>query len=201
MRLSLILACMLSCVSFATTPARADGPAATPEPIAVKARSAMPVPGDLSFDLVEGETVSLADFRGKVVLVVNTASKCGFAPQFTELQEMSETYGRDGLVILTVPSNDFRQELSTAEEAKRYCALTFGAELPMAQLAKVKGPQAHPFYRWMRETEGFEPSWNFNKVLLGRDGSVIATYPASAEPLSTWMLGDVKAALATASRG
>lgn len=199
MRLPLALACICLGAASLTAPARADSP--LPEPLRVKAHSATPVPGDLSFDLVEGGKVSLSDFRGKVVLVVNTASKCGFAPQFTELQKLSETYGRDGLVVLTVPSNDFHQELSTAQEAKRYCALTFGAELPMAQLAKVKGPQAHPFYRYMHDTEGFEPSWNFNKVLLGRDGSVIATYPASASPLSSWMLGDVKAALASASHG
>jgi Glutathione peroxidase len=163
---------------------------------ALPLRAETPAPGDLHFDLVEGERVSLADYRGKVVLVVNTASKCGFAPQFTELQTLAERYGPQGLVVLTVPSNDFKQELSSAEEAKRYCALTFGAELPMAQLTSVKGQGAHPFYSWLREAKGFEPSWNFNKVLLGRDGKVIATYPAAAKPLSDWMIGDLEKALA-----
>lgn len=165
------------------------------------AHAETPAPGDLHFDLVEGERVSLADYRGKVVLVVNTASKCGYAPQFTELQTLADRYGKDGLVILTVPSNDFKQEMSSGEAAKKYCALTFGAELPMARITNVKGQGAHPFYRWLREARGFEPSWNFNKVLLGRDGHVIETYPASARPLSDWMLGDITAALATPRAG
>ncbi|WP_084713883.1 glutathione peroxidase [Thioclava pacifica] len=168
---------------------------------ALPLRADMPAPGDLQFDLVEGEQVSLADYRGKVVLVVNTASKCGYAPQFSELQTLADRYGSQGLVILTVPSNDFRQELSSGEEAKRYCAMTFGADLPMAQITSVKGKGAHPFYSWLREAKGFEPSWNFNKVLLGRDGQVIETYPASAKPLSDWMVGDLERALAGPVQG
>lgn len=165
------------------------------------AQAGSPAPGDLRFDLVEGAQVSLDEYRGKVVLVVNTASRCGYAPQFTELQTLADRFGKDGLVILTVPSNDFKQELSSGEAAKKYCAMTFGAELPMTQITKVKGQDAHPFYRWLRQERGFEPSWNFNKVLLGRDGQVIETYPASAKPLSDWMLGDITAALAAPRAG
>ncbi|KEO61649.1 glutathione peroxidase [Thioclava indica] len=156
------------------------------------------MPPDLRFDLVEGGQMRLADYKGKVVLVVNTASKCGFAGQFTELQTLADQYGDKGLIVLTVPSNDFKQELTTGEEAKKYCAMTFGAELPMAQITKVKGAGAHPFYAWLRTERGFEPSWNFNKVLLGRDGEVIDTFPASADPLSAWMTGPIEAALSQA---
>lgn len=165
------------------------------------AQAEMPAPADLQFDLVEGEKVHLADYRGKVVLVVNTASKCGYAPQFTQLQDLAERYAEKGLVVLTVPSNDFKQELSSGEEAKRYCAMTFGADLPMARITKVTGAQAHPFYSWLRESRGFEPSWNFNKVLLDRDGNVVATYRAPTKPLSEAMERAIEAALAAPAHG
>ncbi|MBN2741684.1 MAG: glutathione peroxidase [Rhodobacteraceae bacterium] len=153
------------------------------------------VPPNVGFDLVEGGQINLTDYKGKVVLVVNTASKCGYAGQFSELQTLADRYGDKGLVVLTVPSNDFKQELSTGEAAKRYCAMTFGAELPMAQITKVKGAQAHPFYAWLRAERGFEPNWNFNKVLLGRDGEVIETFRAGAAPLSSKVTDPIEAAL------
>ncbi|WP_417806799.1 glutathione peroxidase [Thioclava sp.] len=153
------------------------------------------MPPNVQFDLVEGGQMKLADYKGKVVLVVNTASKCGFAGQFTELQTLADQYGDKGLVVLTVPSNDFKQELATGEEAKKYCAMTFGAELPMAQITKVKGAQAHPFYAWLRAERGFEPTWNFNKVLLGRDGEVIDTFRAADAPLSGKMIDLIEASL------
>jgi glutathione peroxidase len=156
------------------------------------------MPPDLRFDLVDGGQMKLADYKGKVVLVVNTASKCGYAGQFSELQTLADQYGDKGLVVLTVPSNDFKQELSSGEAAKRYCAMTFGAELPMAQITKVKGAQAHPFYAWLRAERGFEPNWNFNKVLLGRDGEVIETFRAGAAPLSSKVTGPIEAALSQA---
>ncbi|SFN17057.1 glutathione peroxidase [Thioclava dalianensis] len=153
------------------------------------------MPPNLSFDLVEGGKIDLTSYEGKVILVVNTASKCGYAPQFTQLQDLSDRYWDQGLVILTVPSNDFKQELSTAEAAKQYCAMTFGAELPMARITQVTGTGAHPFYAWLRAERGFEPSWNFNKVLIGRDGRVIDTYPASVEPASQSFTGAIETAL------
>ncbi|MEX1660401.1 glutathione peroxidase [Thioclava sp. 15-R06ZXC-3] len=156
------------------------------------------VPPDIRFDLIEGGQMRLADYKGKVVLVVNTASKCGYAGQFSELQALADRYGDKGLVVLTVPSNDFKQELKSGEEAKRYCAMTFGAELPMAQITHVSGGQAHPFYAWLRAEKGFEPNWNFNKVLLGRDGAVIETFRAGAAPLSSKITGSIEAALSQA---
>jgi glutathione peroxidase len=136
------------------------------------------------FASIDGGEIDLADFRGKPVLVVNTASLCGFVGQFDGLQALHDRFSGQGVLILAVPSNDFEQELADEGAVKEFCALTFDLTLPMTEITSVKGPEAHPFYAWVREETGFVPAWNFNKVLIAPDGSVAATFGSTVAPES-----------------
>ena len=127
------------------------------------------------FASIDGGELDLDAWRGRPVLVVNTASLCGFTPQYDGLQALYDRYREAGLVVLAVPSDDFRQELASGAEVKEFCALNFSLTLPMTEITHVKGARAHPFYRWLADSEGFVPSWNFNKVLLAPDGTVAET--------------------------
>lgn len=138
--------------------------------------------GQFSFPSIDGGRIELADWRGRPVLVVNTASLCGFADQFDDLQALHEDYGARGLLVLAVPSDDFNQELGSEAEVKEFCAVTFDLTLPMTEILHVKGEEAHPFYAWMRDVHGFVPGWNFNKVLLGPDGAPVATWGSAQRP-------------------
>ena len=133
---------------------------------------------------LNGEEKPLSDYKGKVLLVVNTASKCGFTPQYEGLQQLYDTYKDRGLKVLVVPSDDFNQELDSAEEVKEFCEITFGLDLPMTDITTVKGADAHPFYRSVKAETGFTPKWNFNKVLIAPDGTVAGTWGASTRPTS-----------------
>jgi len=159
------------------------------------AASALPARAGFSFASIDGGTIALDDWAGKPVLVVNTASLCGFAPQFDELQALHDSYGRRGLLVLAVPSNDFRQELGTDAEVRDYCAANFDLTLPMTTISHVRGPEAHPFYLWMKAESGFEPGWNFNKVLLGPKGEVAGTWGAAVSPSGPAITGAIEALL------
>ena len=145
---------------------------------------AQAMPAGFSFPSIDGGTIELDTFRGQPVLVVNTASRCGFTPQYNGLQALYDQYRDDGLVVLAIPSNDFRQELSSDEAVKDFCEVNFGLDIPMTTITPVLGENAHPFYQWVRSETGFSPKWNFNKVLIAPDGSVAATFGSSARPLS-----------------
>lgn len=146
------------------------------------------------FVSIDGGEIDLDDWRGKPVLVVNTASLCGFAGQFDGLQALHDRFAERAL-ILAVPSNDFDQELADEAAVKEYCALTFDLTLPMTEITHVKGRQAHPFYAWVREQTGFEPRWNFNKVLIAPDGSIAATFGSRVKPESADIAGRIEAML------
>lgn len=137
-----------------------------------------------SFPSIDGGELDLATWRGQPVLVVNTASRCGYTRQYDGLQELYDTYRERGLVVLAVPSNDFRQELASDEEVKDFCEVNFGLNFPMTTITSVRGETAHPFYKWLETESGFSPSWNFNKVLIAPDGSVAATFGSNARPMS-----------------
>lgn len=136
------------------------------------------------FPSIDGGTLSMADWAGQPVLVVNTASQCGFTGQYDGLQALYDSYRDQGLVVLAVPSDDFRQELGSAEEVKAFCELNFALDLPMTDITHVKGARAHPFYRDVAEETGFTPRWNFNKVLIGPDGAVVGTWGSATRPQS-----------------
>ena len=148
-----------------------------------------------SFPSIDGGDIDLDAFRGRPVLVVNTASLCGFAPQFDDLQALHDTYADRGLVVLAVPSDDFRQELASAAEVKEYCATNFDLTIPMTDITPILGEQAHPFYKWLAETEGFVPGWNFNKVLLDGEGDVVATWGSVMRPTAQPVVTKIKALL------
>ena len=154
------------------------------------------LPEGLRFRGITGEELALDDWRGRPVLVVNTASRCGFTRQYDEMQALQDRFGDRGLVVLAVPSGDFNQELASDAEVAQFCEVNFGLTLPMAGITPVRGAEAHPFYRWLADTHGFEPRWNFNKVLLGADGRVAGTWGSMASPTGAAIVRAVQAALA-----
>ncbi len=154
---------------------------------------------DFSATQLDGQQRALADYAGKVVLVVNTASKCGLTPQFTELEELYRKYADAGLVILGFPCNQFAgQEPGGADEIGEVCTKNYGVTFPMFDKIDVNGSTAHPLYGWLRQQKGGvlgnAIKWNFTKFLVGRDGRVIARYAPTAKPMS--FEKDVAAALA-----
>lgn len=134
-----------------------------------------------TFPSIDGGMLDTAQWRGQPVLVVNTASRCGYTPQYDDLQALQDAYqGR--AVVLAVPSDDFRQELATNEEVKSFCEVNFGLTLPMTTIQHVATGDLHPFYAWTQATQGFVPGWNFNKVLIGPDGSFIKAWGSATRP-------------------
>jgi glutathione peroxidase len=138
--------------------------------------------GPFRFPSIDGGTIDLSDFQGRPVLVANTASLCGFAPQFADLQALHERYELQGLVVLAVPSDDFAQELGSEAEVKEFCEANFGLTLPMTEITRVTGRNAHPFYLWLAQSHGFRPDWNFNKVLIGPDGEFVDAWGSATRP-------------------
>lgn len=135
----------------------------------------------VSLDSIGGGPLPAGDYKGRVVLLVNTASLCGFTGQYRGLEELWRKYKDKGLVVLGVPSNDFGgQEPGSKEEIKRFCEATFDVTFPLADKQSVIGPDAHPLYRWAATQTGplGTPSWNFHKILIGRDGRVIDWFTA-----------------------
>lgn len=150
---------------------------------------------DHTFANIDGGTLEMSDWAGQPVLVVNTASQCGFTGQYAGLQELYDRYRDDGLVVFAVPSDDFNQELGSAEEVKEFCEMNYGLDMPMADITRVKGNKAHPFYKEVRAETGFTPRWNFNKVLIGPDGRVVETWGSRTKPMSSEITGAVEALL------
>ncbi len=150
------------------------------------------------FTNIDGGSHRLADWSGRPVLVVNTASMCGFTGQYDALQTLYDTYRDRGLVVLAVPSDDFNQELASDTEVKDFCEINYDLTLPMTGITKVRGTDAHPFYRSVAQEAGFTPRWNFNKILLGPDGRVVATYGAPVKPMSSQITGEIEKLLSPA---
>jgi glutathione peroxidase len=148
--------------------------------------------------LASDEVVNLqAAYGGKVVLVVNTASRCGNTPQYEGLEKLYEQYGEQGLVVLGFPSNDFfGQEPGSEEEIQEFCRLTYGVRFPMFEKVSVKEGEAHPFYRQLAAAAGTYPTWNFHKYLIGRDGRLIAEFSPRTKPDDDKLVASIEDALA-----
>lgn len=159
------------------------------------AATALAEPRDWRFSSIDGGEYAFSAWAGQPVLVVNTASRCGFTPQYDGLQALYDRYRDRGLVVLAVPSQDFRQELESDAAVKEFCEVNFDLDLPMTTITPVTGPGAHPFYRWLAESEGWQPSWNFNKVLIGPDGSVAGSWGSATRPLSGALVDPIEALL------
>ena len=143
---------------------------------------------DIEVTLENGETYTLDRYKGKPLLIVNTATKCGLAGQFEELQGLYEAYEDQGLVILGFPSDQFKQEVSTAEEAAESCRLTYGVTFPMHEIVKINGADAHPLFKLLtEETKGVmgkAVKWNFTKFLVDKNGHIVKRFGPTATPLT-----------------
>lgn len=150
-----------------------------------------------SFSGIEGGDIRLADYAGKPILVVNTASQCGYTPQFTGLQQLWTRYRERGLVIVAVPSNDFGgQEPGTAADILRTAHEDYRVSFPIVTKTEVRGKNPHPFYKWAAAERPLEtPRWNFHKYLIGRDGHVAAVFPTEIEPMDARVINAVVAQL------
>lgn len=147
--------------------------------------------------LASDEVVNLNEaYGGKVVLVVNTASKCGNTPQYEGLEKLYEDYGDDGFVVLGFPSNDFMgQEPGTEEEIQEFCRLTYKVRFPMFEKVTVKEGKAHPFFDQLAAASGTYPTWNFHKFLVGRDGELIGQFSPRTQPDNKELVSEIEAAL------
>ena len=142
---------------------------------------------DFRFNDLDGSALSLSEYKGKVIVVINVASQCGFTNQYEDMQKIWEKYQDKGIVILGVPSNNFgKQEPGSNSEIKKFCESKFGISFPMTEKVSVKGPKAHPFYIWARENHGKSavPKWNFHKIIIDKNGKVAETFSSIVNPSS-----------------
>ncbi len=152
---------------------------------------------------IDGKPLPFSQFRGKVMLVVNTASMCGFTPQYEGLQALQNRYAKAGFTVVGVPSNNFmNQEYDSNAKIKEFCETKFGINFPMTERADVKGPNAAPFYRWAATAlpANNVPQWNFHKFLVGRDGRLIAGFGSKVAPDGPEMKAAIEAALNSGAR-
>ena len=141
---------------------------------------------DFSFKDTGGNAINLSDYKGKVIVVVNVASRCGFTNQYKGLQTLWLKYKEKGLIVVGVPSNNFRQEPGTNKEIKDFCETTFGISFPITEKQSVRGADAHPFFIWAKKNYGSSaiPKWNFHKIIIGKNGKVVETFASITKPLS-----------------
>jgi len=152
---------------------------------------------DFSIESISGEDIVLADYKDKVVLLVNTASQCGFTPQYAGLQKIYDRYKDDGFVVLGVPSDDFNQELSNDEDVKKFCEIRYGVNFPLTSIQKIKGDSAHPLYKWISGNTSVigQPRWNFHKYLISKEGQILNWFSSMTSPTSEGLLKQVEQAL------
>ena len=141
---------------------------------------------DFEFNSIDGSKIKLNDFKNKVLVVVNVASRCGYTPQYEGLQELWSNYKNKNLVVIGVPTNNFKQEPGTNKEIKDFCETNFGINFPMTEKIEVIGKNAHPFYKWAKENHGISaiPKWNFHKIVIGKNGKVVDTFASFTKPNS-----------------
>jgi len=160
--------------------------------LSLQAMAACPTLLDRKLHTIHEKEQSLCEYAGKVLLVVNTASYCGFTPQYKGLEELHGRYQDRGLVVLGFPSNDFAQEKGSNREIAEFCENTFGVRFPMFGASSVRGSSANPLFKQLAAATGKQPGWNFNKYLVGRDGQVIAHYPSSTTPTDRKLVAEIE---------
>jgi len=141
---------------------------------------------DFSIESITGEIINFNDYKNKVILVVNTASFCGFTKQYDELQELWDLYKDKELVVLGVPSNSFNQEKKNDEDVKEFCEVNFNINFPLTTITEVKGENAHELFKWAKNNYGksAEPKWNFHKILINKEGKIEDTFASFTKPTS-----------------
>lgn len=152
---------------------------------------------DFTFTSIDGDPLPMSRFRGKAVLLVNTASRCGYTHQYDGLQALWDSYRDRGLVVLGVPSDDFNQELGSEDAIKQFCEVNFAIDFPMTDRQSVRGRDAHPLYRWIAANQGRSaaPRWNFYKYLITPDGQVAGNWPSRVGPKSKELRAAIEAVL------
>ena len=152
---------------------------------------------DFNIESITGDNIDLSQYKDKVVLLVNTASKCGFTPQYAGLQKLYDKYKEDGFVVLGVPSNDFNQELGNDADVKDFCEIRYGVNFPLTSIQKIKGSDAHPLYKWISSEASViaQPRWNFHKFLIGKNGEILNWFSSMTSPSSTGFITQIEDAI------
>ena len=141
---------------------------------------------NFQFDGIDGNLIDISKYKNKVLVVVNVASRCGFTNQYEDLQKLWTNYKDKGLIVIGVPTDNFRQEPGSNKEIKDFCETTFGIDFPITEKTNVIGKDSHPFYIWAKENYGMSaiPKWNFHKIIVGKDGKVTDTFASITKPSS-----------------
>ena len=152
---------------------------------------------DFKINSISGDIIDLSEFKGKPVLIVNTASYCGFTKQYEDMQKLWENYRERGLVVLGIPSNSFNQEKNNNSEVKEFCEVNFNINFPMTEITNVKGDDAHEIFKWAKENHGKSavPKWNFYKILINKEGKVEDTYASLTKPTSKKIIKKIESLL------
>ena len=152
---------------------------------------------DFKINSITGDVIDLNNFKGNPVLIVNTASYCGFTKQYDDMQELWEKYRDRGLVVLGVPSNSFNQEKTKNNEVKEFCEVNFNINFPLTEITDVKGDNSHEIYRWAKENYGKSavPKWNFYKILINKEGKIEDTYASLTNPMSKKIIKKIESLL------
>jgi len=152
-----------------------------------KSASANPaVAYDYEFNSIDGGQIKLGDYKNSVIVIVNVASRCGYTPQYKELQSLYNNYKDKNLVVIGVPTNNFKQEPGTNDQIKNFCETNFGITFPMTEKINVIGKNSHPFYKWAKDDFGISaiPKWNFHKIIIDKNGKVADTFASFTKPTS-----------------
>ena len=149
---------------------------------------------DFSIESITGEIINFKDYKNKVILVVNTASYCGFTKQYDELQKLWDTYKEKGLIVLGVPSNSFNQEKNNNAAVKEFCEVNFNINFPLTTITEVKGKDAHEIFKWAKENHGKSavPKWNFHKILINKEGKIEETFASVTKPMSKKLIKTIE---------
>ena len=152
---------------------------------------------DFTIESISGDEIKLSDYKSKVVLLVNTASQCGFTPQYSGLQKIYDRYKGDGFIVLGVPSDDFNQELESNDDVQKFCEIRYGVNFPMTSIQKIKGEGAPPVYKWISSNTSVigQPRWNFHKYLIGKDGKILNWFSSMTSPSSEGLIKQIEDAL------
>ena len=152
---------------------------------------------DFKIESISGEIIDFNKYRDKVVLIVNTASYCGFTKQYSELQELWDQYKSKGLIVFGVPSNSFNQEKKSDEDVKKFCEVNFNISFPLSSITEVKGQNVHELFKWAADNYGKSaiPKWNFHKILINKEGKVENTYSSFTKPLSNKIITKIESIL------
>ncbi len=152
---------------------------------------------DFSIESINGEIINLSEYKNKVVLLVNTASYCGFTKQYGDLQELWDKYKSKGLIVFGVPSNSFNQEKNSNNDVKEFCEVNFNINFPLSSIFEVKGKNAHEIFKWAKDNHGNSavPKWNFHKILINKSGKVEDTFASFTKPKSNKIINKIEGLL------